>query len=71
MPLTFFNLFNSIHWINFYPEDNAIGFANAYPLASDLTSGWRNLTFEQVESGRIIEPRIDHDQLFGTKNGGA
>ena len=30
---------DSIHWINFYPEDNAIGFPDAYPPDSDLSSG--------------------------------
>ena len=30
---------SAIHWINQYPEDNAIGFPNTYPLDSDLLSG--------------------------------
>ena len=31
-------LVSAIHWINRYPVDNTIGFANAYPLDSYLSS---------------------------------
>ena len=30
---------NTIHWINFYPADNAIATLNTYPLHSDLSGG--------------------------------
>ena len=30
---------STIHQINHLPVDNTIGFANAYPLDSDLSSG--------------------------------
>jgi len=30
---------SAIHRINLYPVDNPIGFPNAYPLDSDLSSG--------------------------------
>ena len=30
---------SAIHRINHYPEDNAIGFPNTYPLNSDLPGG--------------------------------
>ena len=30
---------SAIHWINLYPEDNAIDFPNTYPLDSDLSGG--------------------------------
>ena len=30
---------STIHRINLYPVDNAIGFPNNYPLDSDLSSG--------------------------------
>ena len=30
---------NAIHWINLYPEDNAIRYAITYPLDSDLSVG--------------------------------
>ena len=30
---------NAIHQINHYPVDSAIGFANTYPLGSDLSGG--------------------------------
>ena len=33
------NLDSTIHRINLYPVDNAIGFPNTYPLVSDLSSG--------------------------------
>ena len=29
--------YSAIHWINLYPVDNTIGFANAYLLDSDLS----------------------------------
>ena len=38
---------NTIHWINLYRVDNPVSFPNIYPLDSDLSSGWRYLTFEQ------------------------
>ena len=38
---------STIHWINYYPKDSAIGFRKTYPLDSDLSSGWRYPTFEQ------------------------
>ena len=28
-----------IHWINYYPVNNAIGFRTTYPLDSELTGG--------------------------------
>ena len=30
---------SSIHWINLYKMDSAIGFPNAYPLNRDLSGG--------------------------------
>ena len=30
---------NTIHWINFYPADNAIVSPNTYQLLSDLSDG--------------------------------
>ena len=30
---------NTIHHINYYPLDSAIGFPNTHPLDSDLSSG--------------------------------
>ena len=30
---------NAIHWIIHYPADSMVGFANTYPLDSDLSSG--------------------------------
>ena len=30
---------SAIHRINHYPADNTVGFANAYPLDSDLSGG--------------------------------
>ena len=30
---------SAIHRINHYPMDNTIGFANAYPVDSDLSGG--------------------------------
>ena len=30
---------STIHWINLYALDNAIGFPNTYPLDSDLFGG--------------------------------
>jgi len=30
---------NTMHWINLYAVDNAIGFLNTYPLESDLSGG--------------------------------
>ena len=30
---------NTIHWINLYPVDNAVGFPNTYPLDSDFSVG--------------------------------
>ena len=33
--------------MNLYPLNNAIGFANAYPLESDFSGGHRYPTFEQ------------------------
>ena len=30
---------STIHWMNHYPLDGAIGFAMAYPLDSDLSGG--------------------------------
>ena len=30
---------NTMHWINFYPADNAIVSPNAYPLHCDLSGG--------------------------------
>ena len=30
---------NTIHWINFYSEDNAIGFPGTYPLDCVLSNG--------------------------------
>ena len=30
---------NTMHWINLYPLDSAIGFSNTYPLDSDLSCG--------------------------------
>ena len=29
----------TLHWLNHYPEGNAIGFRNTYPLDSDLSGG--------------------------------
>ena len=40
-----------IHRINYYPLDNAIGFPKTYPSDSDLSGGWRYLTFEQLGPG--------------------
>jgi len=30
---------SAIHWINFCPVDNNLGFPNTYPLDNDLSSG--------------------------------
>ena len=30
---------NAIHWINHYPADSVVCFANTYPLDSDLSGG--------------------------------
>ena len=30
---------SAIHWINYYPKDNAVGFRNTYPLDIDLSGG--------------------------------
>ena len=30
---------SAIHWINLYPEDNAVGFPNTYPPDGDLSVG--------------------------------
>ena len=38
---------NSIHWINLYPLDSAVGFPITYPLNSDLTGGKHYPSFEQ------------------------
>ena len=38
---------STIHRINLYPVDNAIGFPNTYPLDSDLSNGQCYPTFEQ------------------------
>ena len=41
---------NTIHRINYYPLDSAIGFPNTYPLDSDLSSGKCYPSFEQLGS---------------------
>ena len=38
-----------IHRINLHQVDSAMGFPNAYLLDSDLSGGWRDPTFEQLE----------------------
>ena len=35
---TLLKMDSTIHWINLYPVDGAIGFPYSYPLASDLSS---------------------------------
>ena len=30
---------SAIHWINYYPVDNAIGFRTTYQLGSELSGG--------------------------------
>ena len=40
---------STIHRINLYPEDSAIGFSNTYPLDSDLSGGLRCPAFEEQE----------------------
>ena len=30
---------NTIHWMNLYPVDSAIGFPNTYPLDSSFSDG--------------------------------
>ena len=41
----------SIHWINHYPADSVVCFANTlYSLASDVAAGWRYPAFEQPRS---------------------
>ena len=39
---------NASQWINHYPVYNALGFPNFYPLDSNLSSGQRYPTFEQL-----------------------
>ena len=39
---------SAIHRINHYPVDNTIGFANTYPLDSDLLGGQYCTAFEQL-----------------------
>ena len=52
-------LLYAIQWIYLYPGDNANGFSNTYPLASDLSGGWYIPTFEQsgpVVYGALVRP---------------
>ena len=42
---------NTIHWVNLYPEDSAIGFPKIDALDSDLST---RSTFEQP--GLLIKP---------------
>ena len=52
-------LLYAIQWIYLYPGDNANGFSNTYPLASDLSDGWCIPTFEQsgpVLYGALVRP---------------
>ena len=30
---------STIHWVNYYPKDSAIGFLTTFPLDSDLSGG--------------------------------
>ena len=40
----------NIYRVNLYPVDSTISFPNTYLLDSDLSSGWRYPTFEQLTS---------------------
>ena len=42
---------SAIHRINHYPVDYTIGFINAYPMDSDLSTGYRHPPFEQPGPG--------------------
>ena len=39
---------STIHRINLYPLDSAIGSPNSYPLVSDLSDGYAYPTFEHL-----------------------
>ena len=39
---------SAIHWINLYPLKSGFGFPDTYLLDSDLSSGQRYPTFEQL-----------------------
>ena len=47
--------------------DNAIGFPNIYPLDSDLSGGWRYLTFEQPDPGLDLVTSSD-TKISGFRN---
>ena len=50
---------NTIHRINLYPLDSAIGFPNTYPLDSDLSSGQSYPSFEQPGPGGWHYPTFE------------
>ena len=39
---------NTMHWMNLYPLDSAIGFPNTYPLDSSFSDGQRYPAFQQL-----------------------
>ena len=64
---------NSIHQINFYPQENAIDFPNTYQLDNDLSGGQRDPKFKQsgpvafkttVMAHKITVHEIEKDGSF-------
>ena len=44
----------SMHWINLYLVENTIDVLSTCPLESDLSVGWRYVTFERYLSCKIF-----------------
>lgn len=58
---------NAIQRINHCPLDSVICFVNTYPLASNLSSGWRYPIYIQVGSEQLELTVITQDNPRGPK----
>ena len=55
---------STIHQINHYPLDSAIGFPNTYPLDGDLSGGYRYPAFEQLGPDRFTSHQSHYCCLY-------
>ena len=60
-----FSVYSTIHWINRYTADTAIGFPNTFSLDSDLSDGQRYPTIGQP---RPVVRSLDSDNGFDPRD---
>ena len=55
---------NTVHWINHYSLNNAIGFDSNYSVDSDFSAGRHYPTFEQLKPEVLGQLSIIFDSRF-------